>query len=55
MAAPQRAVQLYGVISIDVAGPTPVRGVSAVTFRDLAALVGETSYAAPSATSQHVT
>ena len=53
--APQRALQLYGVISLDVSGTTsPVRGVTVVAFRDLGALVTETAYVAPSPTAQHV-
>jgi hypothetical protein len=53
--APQRALQLYGIISLDVGGETsPVRGVSVVAFRDLGALVAESPYAAPAPTPQHV-
>lgn len=53
--APQRALQLFGVISLDVSGTTsPVRGVTVVAFRDLGALVTETAYVAPSPTAQHV-
>jgi hypothetical protein len=53
--APQRALQLYGIISLDVGGDTsPVRGVSVVAFRDLGALVAESPYAAPAPTPQHV-
>jgi hypothetical protein len=53
--APQRAVQLFGIISLDVSGPTsPVRGVNVIAFRDLGALVTDTTYSAPSATTQHV-
>jgi len=53
--APQHALQLFGIISLDVSGAAPVRGVSVVSFRDLGALVAESSYAAPSPTAQHVT
>lgn len=53
--AQQRALQLYGIISLDVSGTTsPVRGVNVVAFRDLGALVTETSYAAPSPNAAHV-
>ena len=53
--APQRALQLYGIITLDVSGDaSPVRGVSVVSFRDLGALVSDASYAAPSPTAQHV-
>jgi hypothetical protein len=53
--APPRALQLFGVISLDVSGTTsPVRGVTIVAFRDLGALVTETAYAAPSPTAQHL-
>jgi len=46
--APQRALQLYGIISLDVAGVTsPVRGVNVAAFRDLGALVADAPYAAP--------
>ena len=55
MPAPQHALQLFGIISLDVSGAAPVRGVSVVSFRDLGALVAESSYAAPSPTAQHVT
>lgn len=52
---PQRAVQLYGIISLDVSGTTsPVKGVNVIAFRDLGALVAETQYVAPSPTSQNV-
>ena len=54
MPAPQHALQLFGLISLDVSGSAPVRGVSVVAFRDLGALVAESSYAAPSPTAQHV-
>ena len=53
--AQQRAVQLYGIISLDVSGPSsPVRGVNVIAFRDLGALVTDTTYSAPSPTTQHV-
>ena len=53
--APQRALQLYGIISLDVGGTTsPVRGATVVAFRDLGALVSESSYAAPAPTPHHV-
>ncbi len=53
--APQRAVELYGIISLDVSGATsPVRGVNVLSFRDLGALVTDSAYAAPAATPQHV-
>ncbi|HUQ83607.1 MAG TPA: GvpL/GvpF family gas vesicle protein [Gemmatimonadaceae bacterium] len=53
-AAP-RAVQLYGIISLDVSGTSsPVRGVNLISFRELGALVTDTTYAAPSPTTQHV-
>lgn len=53
--APQRAVQLYGIISLDVSGTTsPVRGVNIVSFRDLGALVTDSPYVAPSPTTQHI-
>jgi hypothetical protein len=53
--APQRAVQLYGIISLDVSGTTsPVRGVNVIAFRDLGALVTDSAYAAPSPTTQHI-
>lgn len=54
MPAPQRALQLFGIISLDVSGPAPMRGVSVVSFRDLGALVGDSSYAAPSPTAPHI-
>lgn len=51
----QRAVQLYGIISLDVSGTSsPVRGVNVVAFRDLGALVTDTSYVAPSPSAQHI-
>jgi len=53
--APQRALQLFGIISLDVSGTAPVRGVSIVSFRDLGALVADTTYTVPTATAQHVT
>ena len=53
--APQRAAQLYGIISLDVSGTTsPVRGVSVIAFRDLGALITDSAYAAPSPTAQHI-
>ena len=53
--APPRALQLFGIISLDVSGTTsPVRGVTVVAFRDLGALVTDSAYAAPSPTAQHV-
>ena len=49
--APQRALQLYGIISLDVSGDaSPVRGVNVISFRDLGALVSDSTYAAPSPT-----
>jgi hypothetical protein len=53
--APQHALQLFGIISLDISGTAPMRGVNVVSFRDLGALVAESAYAAPSATAQHVT
>ena len=55
MPAPQHALQLFGIISLDVSGPAPIRGVSVLSFRDLGALVADSSYAAPSPTAQAVT
>ena len=53
--AAQRALELYGVISLDVSGATsPVRGVNVLAFRDLGALVADSAYAAPAATPQHI-
>jgi hypothetical protein len=53
--AQQRAVQLYGIISLDVSGTSsPVRGVNVVAFRDLGALVTDTTYVAPSPSAQHI-
>ena len=53
--APQRALQLFGIISLDVSGPSsPVRGVTVVSFRDLGALVKETAYSAPAPSAQHI-
>jgi hypothetical protein len=53
--AQQRAVQLYGIISLDVSGTSsPVRGVNVVAFRDLGALVKDSSYVAPSPSAQHI-
>jgi hypothetical protein len=47
----QRALQLYGIISLDVSGTTsPVRGVNVISFRDLGALVADTAYVAPAPT-----
>ena len=54
MPAPQHALQLFGIISLDVSGTSPVRGVSVVSFRDLGALVTDTTYTVPTATAQHV-
>lgn len=54
MPPPQHALQLFGIISLDVSGPTPVKGVSTVSFRDLGALVGNAPYVAPSATAEHI-
>ena len=46
--APQRALQLFGIIALDVSGTTaPVRGVTVVTFRDLGAIVTDCPYVAP--------
>lgn len=55
MPAPQHALQLFGIISLDVSGTAPMRGVSVLSFRDLGALVADSSYAAPSPTTQAVT
>lgn len=53
--APQRALQLYGIISLDVSGTSsPVRGVNVVAFRDLGAMVTESPYLAPSPSTQNV-
>ena len=53
--AATRALQLYGIISLDVSGDaSPVRGASVVTFRDLGSLVSDTSYAAPAPTAAHI-
>jgi hypothetical protein len=52
--APQHALQLFGIISLDVSGTAPMRGINVVAFRDLGALVSDSPYAAPSATAQHV-
>jgi hypothetical protein len=53
--APTRALQLFGIISLDVSGDTaPVRGVNVVTFRDLGALVADVTYAAPSPSAQQI-
>jgi hypothetical protein len=53
--AATRALQLFGIISLDVSGDSsPVRGVNVVTFRDLGALVGDTSYAAPPPTAPNI-
>lgn len=53
--APLRALQLYGIISLDVSGTTsPVRGVNVVAFRDLGALVTDCPYAAPAPTAPHI-
>jgi hypothetical protein len=51
----QRALQLYGIISLDVSGnASPVRGASVVAFRDLGALVADSPYAAPAPSPQHI-
>jgi hypothetical protein len=53
--AATRALQLYGIISLDVSGDnSPVRGANVVTFRDLGALVADTTYAAPAPTSANI-
>jgi hypothetical protein len=53
--APQHALQLYGIISLDVSGDaSPVRGVKVVSFRDLGALVADASYTAPAPTPPHI-
>jgi hypothetical protein len=53
--AATRALQLYGIISLDVSGDSsPVRGANVVTFRDLGALVADTSYAAPAPTPANI-
>jgi len=53
--AATRALQLYGIISLDVSGDaSPVRGVNVVPFRDVGALVSDTSYVAPPPTGPHV-
>jgi hypothetical protein len=53
--APQRALQLYGIISLDVSGTSsPVRGVNVVAFRDLGALVTDSPYVAPSPSAHHI-
>jgi hypothetical protein len=53
--AATRALQLYGIISLDVSGDSsPVRGVNVVTFRDLGALVSDASYVAPAPTAPHI-
>ena len=53
--AATRALQLFGIISLDGSGDSsPVRGVKVVTFRDLGALVGDTSYAAPPPTAPNI-
>ncbi len=52
---PHHALQLFGVVLLDVSGPAPpVRGVSVVSFRDLGALVADSPYAAPAPTAQQV-
>ena len=56
MPSAQHALQLFGIISLDVAGTaSPVRGATVVAFRDLGALVSDSPYAAPPANTQHVT
>ncbi len=53
--AQQRALQLYGIISLDVGGSaSPVRGATVIAFRDLGALVSESPYAAPTPSPQHI-
>lgn len=53
--APHHALQLYGIISLDVGGTaSPVRGATVVSFRDLGALVSDVSYVAPPPTAQHI-
>ena len=55
MPSAQRALQLFGVISLDVSGDaSPVRGVTVVSFRDLGALVSESAYVAPDPSTQHI-
>ena len=54
-APPPRALWLFGIVSLDVSGPAPpVRGVSVVSFRDLAALATEVAYAAPAPDEKNV-
>ena len=51
----QRAVQLFGIISLDVSGSSsPVRGVNVVAFRDVGALVTDSPYAAPPPSAKHI-
>ena len=53
--AATRALQLYGIISLDVSGDaSPVRGVNVVTFRDLGALVSDATYVAPAPNGPHI-
>ena len=55
MPSAQRALQLFGIISLDVSGDaSPVRGVTVVAFRDLGALVSESAYVAPDPSTQHI-
>ena len=55
MPSAQRALQLFGIISLDVSGDaSPVRGVTVVSFRDLGALVSESAYVAPAPSTQHI-
>ena len=55
MPSAQRALQLFGIISLDVSGDaSPVRGVTVVSFRDLGALVSESAYVAPATSTQHI-
>lgn len=55
MPAPQRALQLFGIVSLDIWGPgSPVRGADIVSFRDLGALVGDSPYAAPAPSTQNL-
>lgn len=51
----QQALQFFGIISLDVPGPTPpVRGVGVVSFRDLGALIADAPYSTPAPDAQHV-
>lgn len=54
--APQRALHLFGIVSLDPSGDSsPVRGVNIVTFRDIGALVADAPYSAPSPTAEAIT